>query len=348
MSERRGHDLGLHRVIEPEGALPQAAQRLDAESEAFDNEIVIDVQTLNIDSASFHQIIGELGRDEEKVAERVRSIVAERGKMQNPVTGSGGMLLGTVKAIGKDYKGPVELKVGQRVASLVSLTLTPLKIDRVIKVHLDADQMDIEGTAYLWPSSPIVAMPEDLPERVALSALDVCGAPAQTARLVAGQKRVLVLGAGKSGMLCAATARATLGDAGEVYAVDLHDTNLKLLKEAGIVDDFRTANAKVPTEVLHAVEAMTGGELVDVVINTCNVSGTEMSAILPARDRGVVYFFNMATDFSRAALGSEGVGKDVDLLIGNGYAHGHAELTLKMVREFEVVRSRLEALTGEG
>ncbi|RAL20796.1 L-erythro-3,5-diaminohexanoate dehydrogenase [Lujinxingia litoralis] len=346
MSERRGHDLGLHRVIEPQGALPQAAERLDAESPAFENEIVIDVQTLNIDSASFHQIMGELGRDEAKVGERVREIVAARGKMQNPVTGSGGMLLGTVKAIGKHYQGPVELKVGQRVATLVSLTLTPLKIDAIEKVHLDADQIDIRGTAYLWPSSPVVAMPEDLPERVALSALDVCGAPAQTARLVEGKERVLILGAGKSGMLCAATARATLGEAGKVYAVDLYDENLKVLQDAGIVDDFRTANAKVPTEVLEAVEAMTGGEPVDVVINTCNVSGTEMSAILPVKDRGVVYFFNMATDFSRAALGSEGVGKDVDLLIGNGYAHGHAELTLKMVREFAVVRRQLEGLAG--
>lgn len=341
-----GHLFGLHRVFGPQGSLPQAAQCLDASGPGFDNEIVIEVDTLNIDSASFHQILGEVGRDEQAVAERIRGIVAERGKMQNPVTGSGGMLLGTVEAVGPAYTSEQGLKVGDRVATLVSLTLTPLALETIHGVHLDADQVDVKGRAYLWPSSPIVALPDDMDERLALSVLDVCGAPAQTRRLVTGKKRVLVIGAGKSGMLCAATARDTLGEEGEVYAVDLHDPNLIALKEAGLIDDFRKVNAKNPTEVLDKVLEMTGGHLVDVVINTCNVAGTEMAAILPARDRGTVYFFNMATDFARAALGSEGVGKDVDLLIGNGYAHGHAVLTLEMVRKYRVVRERIEALLG--
>ena len=37
----------------------------------------------------------------------------------------------------------------------------------------------------------------------------------------------------------------------------------------------------------------------------------------------------MATSFTRAALGAEGVGADVDLRIGNGYTEGHAELALE-------------------
>jgi len=337
-----GHLFGLHRVLEPANALPQAAKRLDNSAPHFDNEVVIDVATLNIDSASFHQIKNDVGRDEDRIAERIMSIVAERGKMQNPVTGSGGMLLGTVINLGEFYDGPVQ--VGDRVASLVSLTLTPLHIDEVLKVHLDSDQVDIKGRAYLWPSSPIVALPTDLPERLALSALDVCGAPAQTTRLVSGARSVLILGAGKSGMLCAAAARETLGANGSVYGFDLNTTNLLPLHKAGLIDVFKTGDATNPVEVLNSVLHMTGGELVDVVINTCNVPGSEMAAILPCRDRGKVYFFNMATDFARAALGSEGVGKDVELLIGNGYARGHANLTLDLVRRHAVVRERLEAL----
>lgn len=339
-----GHLYGLHRVLEPTRSLPQAAQRLDASQPAWDNEIVIDVETLNVDSASFHQIVGEVGRNPDAVAARIKAIVSERGKMQNPVTGSGGMLLGTVAAIGPRYEGPVPLKVGDRVATLVSLTLTPLHIESILAVHLDADQVDVKGRAYLWPSSPIVALPDDLTPRTALSALDVCGAPAQTERLVAGARRVLILGAGKSGMLCAATARHTMGAEGWIGGIDLKGENLEALKAEGLLDDFRTGNARDPVQILDLVLEMTGGELVDVVINTCNVSGTEMSAILPTRDRGKVYYFNMATDFARAALGCEGVGKDIDLLIGNGYAAGHAELTLQMVRQFPVVRRQIEAL----
>lgn len=342
MMRKNGDVYGLHRVIEPKGALPQAARELDNTAPLFDNEIVIDVATLNIDSASFHQIIGEVGRDKAKVAERIMSIVAERGKMQNPVTGSGGMLLGTVIQAGPKYDGPVQ--VGDAVASLVSLTLTPLQIDEILEVHLDADQVDIRGRAYLWPSAPIVALPDDMPSRLALSALDVCGAPAQTQRLVEGARNVLILGAGKSGMLCAAAARETMGTFGAIYGFDLRDHNLKALREAKLIDVFRTGDATNPTDVLKAVLDMTGGELVDVVINTCNVPNSEMAAILPCRDRGKVYFFNMATDFAKAALGCEGVGKDVDLLIGNGYAHDHAQITLDVVRKYPVVRKRLEAL----
>lgn len=341
---KSGHDLGLHRVLEPEGALPQAALRLDATAEAYRNEVVIAVETLNVDSASFHQILEEVGASEEAVARRIETIVDARGKMQNPVTGSGGMLLGEVLSVGPDYHGAVKLKPGDKIATLVSLTLTPLRIEKIHKVHLDADQVDITGRAYLWPSSPIVVMPADLDPRVALAALDVCGAPAQTKRLVEGARSVMILGAGKSGMLCAATARHYLGENAKIFGIDLVDKNLKILKEGGLIDDYRTANARAPVEVLQAVEEMNNGALVDLVINTCNVSGTEMAAILPVRQRGKVYFFNMATDFARAALGSEGVGKDVDLLIGNGYAEGHAQLTLEMVRAYPVVQTQLEEL----
>ena len=338
------HDLGLHRVIEPEFALPQAAQTLDVSGPAAPNEVEIAVQTLNVDSASFHQIIGEVGRDEEKVGQRIAEIVGQRGKMQNPVTGSGGMLLGEVISVGEHYEGPVPLSPGDMVASLVSLTLTPLRLERIKKVHLDADQVDVEATAYLWPSSPIVVMPKDLEPRLALSSLDVCGAPAQTMRLVQGAKDVLILGMGKSGMLCAAAARDALGKDVRILAIDLHDNNMTTLQEAGIIDDFRTGNAKNPVQILSLVEEMTGGKLCELVVNTCNIEGTEMSAILPCEDRGKVYFFNMATSFARAALGCEGVGKDVDLYIGNGYARDHAEITLDLVRRYDVVRQQIERL----
>lgn len=335
-----GHLYGVHRVIVPDDVLPQAADVLDPSGPAWDNEVVIDVETLNVDSASFHQIVGEVGRDAEAVAERIREIVGKRGKLQNPVTGSGGMLLGTVSSVGPRYEGPVT--EGDRVATLVSLTLTPLDLREVKDVHFDSDQVDVDATAYLWPSSPIVKLPDDLDPKLALSVLDVCGAPKQTQRLVKGASRVLVLGAGKSGMLCAAAAREAM-PFGSVYGFDLHEDNLVALRDAGLFDVVATGDATDPVGVLDAVLKMTGNELVDVVINTCNVSNTEMSAILPCRDGGKVYFFNMATSFSKAALGSEGVGKDIDLLIGNGYAAGHAELTLDLTRRHDVIRDIVSA-----
>ncbi|MCB9533412.1 MAG: L-erythro-3,5-diaminohexanoate dehydrogenase [Myxococcales bacterium] len=337
--------FGSHRVIAPAGALPQAAERLDPSLPARENEILIAVDTLNIDSASFAQIAGEVGHDGPAIAERVRSIVASRGKMQNPVTGSGGMLLGRVTSRGPAYDTHPDAIPGARVATLVSLTLTPLQLDEIRSVRVEADQVEVRGHAMLPPSAPLVVVPSDLDERTSLSALDVCGAPAQVARLAKPGMRVVVLGAGKSGLLCMAQARDTMGSTGRIVGVDLRSPSLEGAKAAGLIDAWATCDARDPLAAYAAITGALGGEA-DLVVNAANVADTEMASILAARDGGTVYFFNMATSFSRAALGAEGVGKDATLIIGNGFAPGHAALTLDLVRRHPFVRQTFERLGG--
>jgi L-erythro-3,5-diaminohexanoate dehydrogenase len=58
-----------------------------------------------------------------------------------------------------------------------------------------------------------------------------------------------------------------------------------------------------------------------------------MATILPTRDDGIVYFFGMATSFSKAALGAEGIKSEATMMIGNGYTSHHDELTLNLLRE---------------
>src|SRR5882672_7920502 len=96
-----GDSWGSHRVLEPEGALPQPAWRLDNDvARRFDSEIHIAVETLNIDAASFRQMDGATSGDERRIADLVVQTVAQRGKQHNPVTGSGGMLIGRVAWVG--------------------------------------------------------------------------------------------------------------------------------------------------------------------------------------------------------------------------------------------------------
>ena len=78
--------------------------------------------------------------------------------------------------------------------------------------------------------------------------------------------------------------------------------------------------------------------MADVVINCVSRENCEMGSILSAKDDGVVYFFSMATDFTKAALGAEGIGKDVTMIIGNGYTKGHAEHALSLLRDSEYIR----------
>ncbi|HAH59559.1 MAG: zinc-binding dehydrogenase [Lentimicrobium sp.] len=337
---KKGNKYGVHRVIEPQGVLPQPANKLDNNmDELYDNEILIDVITLNVDSASFTQIKEQSGGDEEKIKEIMFDIVAKQGKHRNPVTGSGGMLLGRVEKIGSALEGKINLKVGDKIATLVSLSLTPLRIDKIKAIRKDVDQVDIEGKAILFESGIYAKIPDDMPEKLALSALDVAGAPAQTAKLVKPGDIVVIIGAGgKSGMLCCYEAKKRAGVTGKVIGITHSEKSTKRLQDLGFCDHVFPANATLPVAVMEKVAELTNGEMADITINNVNINDTEMTSILCTKDTGTVYFFSMATSFTKAALGAEGVGSDVTMIVGNGYTKGHAEITLELLRESKKLR----------
>lgn len=342
---KKGCAYGTHRVIEPKGGLPQAASKIDNDMEIYDNEILIDVQTLNIDSASFTQISEQAEGDLDKIGEIMKGIVEKSGKHQNPVTGSGGMLIGTVEEIGTALEGKTDLKVGDKIATLVSLSLTPLTINEIKEIRADNDQVDIDGKAILFESGIYAKIPADMKENLVLSALDVAGAPAQTAKLVKpGDTVVMIGGTGKAGMLCLYEAKRRAGVTGKVITVDINDDALDRVMNAGLADIAINANARDAVEMMEKIGEVTDGEMADVVINMVNVSDTEMSSVLITKDQGKVYFFSMATSFTKAALGAEGVGKDVEMIIGNGYTEGHAEMTLDILRQSKEIREIFEEL----
>ncbi|MFN2626717.1 MAG: L-erythro-3,5-diaminohexanoate dehydrogenase, partial [Mycobacteriales bacterium] len=256
--------LGLHRVVSPAGVLPQAADVLDATPEIYRDEVRVAVERLNLDAASFRQLRESHG-DGDGVRAAVLETVRRRGKMHNSVTGSGGMLIGTVDEVGPD--SPLGLAVGERVATLVSLTLTPLRItDELARWDGRSEQVPAEGSAILFARSIAAGLPDDLPGPLALAALDVCGAPALTTRVVsgyvegrtAGRCDVAVLGAaGKSGSLALAAARA----AGAVRCVGVvpNDREATLLSAVGLADEVVVADARDAIGLAAAI-----GEPVDV------------------------------------------------------------------------------------
>ena len=327
---------GLRRVLRPKGALPQRADALDPKLPLGPDELLIDVEHLNVDAASFRQLAQEQGGEPERIAWRVLSIVAERGKLQNPVTGSGGMLIGRVAEVGSAHPAHGELKAGDRIATLVSLTLTPLVLEGIDKVHLHAERLDVRGKAILFSSGLWAPMPDDLPEALALAVLDVCGAPALVERMARPGMNVLVLGAGKSGSLACAQAKK---NGAHVVALDYRMEAPQRLVAEGLADAAVAADATEALAVYVAAREATGGALFDLVVNCASVPGTEMGCILATREGGEVLFFSMATSFTAAALGAEGVGKDVRLTIGNGYAKGHAKLALDLVRSTPALRA---------
>jgi L-erythro-3,5-diaminohexanoate dehydrogenase len=385
--------LGLHRVIEPPGVLPQAAWRLDASPAIAPDEVRIRVDRLNLDAASYRQLREAYSADPDKIRRAVLDIITTRGKMQNPVTGSGGMLTGTVDEAGPN--SPLGLTPGQRVATLVSLTLTPLQItDGLAAWDGQSEQVPCEGHAILFARSIAAVLPDDLSAELALAVMDVCGAPALTSRVVTkGAKAtrvvegadvtkgaevvegpvVLVVGAaGKSGSLSAAAARqagaakiigvvptegeaallrdpiATAMDGGAEGAATASENQQSRPRPATqpaapqspLVDEIVIADARDPVGLASRVEA--AGGPADVTVVCVDVAGCEGGAILSTKQGGTVIFFSMATSFSAAALGAEGLAADVTMLVGNGYVPGHADFALDLIRTTPSVRQLFE------
>jgi L-erythro-3,5-diaminohexanoate dehydrogenase len=176
----------------------------------------------------------------------------------------------------------------------------------------------------------------------------VCGAPALTARVVAGYPDATVAvigGAGKSGSLSLAAARRA-GAARTVAVVPVERERV-VLAPTGLADVVALADARDPVALAAAVGEALGGPA-DVTVVCVDVPGCEHGAILCTADGGTVIFFSMATSFAAAALGAEGLAADVTMLIGNGYVPGHAAYALDLLRTQPAVRNLFESRLSHG
>jgi len=254
------------------------------------------------------------------------------------------MLVGTVEEVGPE--SPLGLQAGDRVATLVSLTLTPLVIeDGLARWDGKSEQVPADGYAVLFGRSIAAVIPDDLPSELSLAVMDVCGAPAMTKRIVEqyaetqpGPVVAVIGGAGKSGSLSLAAAK----DAGARRTIGVvpFEQERALLAEAHVADEVVIADARDPIALRDAVTA--AGGPADVTVVCVDVPGCEGGAILATAERGTVIFFSMATSFSAAALGAEGLAADVRMLVGNGYTPGHAAYALELLRADAGVRGLFE------
>jgi L-erythro-3,5-diaminohexanoate dehydrogenase len=328
--------LGIHRVLEPQGALPQPAWKLDNTPVALATETLINVQILHIDSASFTQIANVCEQDTERMKKHTMGIVTTRGKMHNPVTGSGGVLVGTVEQLDETFGEKHHLTIGDTIVSLTSLSWLPLYLKDIKRIHLERSEVEVEGKAIFFRSNPLAKLPGDLSQSLVVAALDVAGAPSRVASLVRQGQHVTVLGAGgTAGLLTLCALRQHLGSDGLIIAIEYNEQALLDIASLGVADILIQADATRPLELLEQVRKKYVGYdyLADLTINVVNVPNTEFASILLTKPGGRILFFSMATSFTVAALGAEGMARQVEMHIGNGYMPDHGAVALQLLRD---------------
>ncbi|MCB0858431.1 MAG: hypothetical protein KDB57_09995 [Solirubrobacterales bacterium] len=325
---------GTGRVVEPEGALPQPAKVLDASGPMRSDEFEVSVERLCLDATSFRAIRQDCNADPEAMASRVMEIVRQRGKMHNPVTDSGGVALGTVSDIGEEYRDPPA--VGDRIVTLASLTLTPLRLEEVVGLDPDSAQIAVRGKAYVFNSAPWGQLPEDLPEETALEVYDVYGAGSHVARLAGPGDTVCVMGAGHAGKLAMAAAREVT-EGGTLIGIDADPEAIGLVRDLGLCDIGLTADLRDPVGTRDRL-AEAGAPEADLTVVVVSSTGCEPAAILATATGGTVLFFSMATSFQTAALTADGIGRDVRMLVGSGFTPDCGSWSLDLLRRSEPLK----------
>ena len=347
--QRTGEGLGIDRVLEPRGALPQPADRLDASAPVRPREFELAVDRLCLDATSFENVRAGADADPGRMAERVLEIVAARGKMHNPETDSGGVALGTVSAVGAELEGgPAE---GERIVTLASLTLTPLRLDEITEIGPDSAQIGVRGTAYMPESAPWGPMPDDIPLATALEIYDVYAAASHTRELVpelSDGAAVCVLGTGHAGRLTLAAARDAADAAGSertLIAVDRDQAAVDSVVESGLCDIGVVADLRDPLGTLEALAAA-GAPEPELTVVVVSARGCEPAAITLTAPEGTVLFYSMATRFQTAALTADGMSRNLRMLVGHGFAPDRGAYALDLYRRSPALRDAIGAATG--
>jgi L-erythro-3,5-diaminohexanoate dehydrogenase len=322
--------LGSFRSLSPPRVLPHAARVLDARTPANEFELAVDVELLVVDATSYRAIRERCGGDPEVMASKITEIVAERGKLQNPWTSSGGVLVGRVTGVGERY-GVSPVEEGDVIVPLASLISIPLELDSVGPLRPESSHVPVTGRAIVTGHMAVGHMPADLAPDVAIAAFDVYPAASHTRELARPQDHVLVLGAGHAGLLAIAAARDAVTDAGHVTAVDVA---ARALRRAATVDPAVTAVQADVTDPLAVADVIAAAGLprADLTLLCTTVAGAEGTALLATSDRGTVLFFSTATSFAAAALGADSIGSRARLIIPNGLTDDAGNYAFELLR----------------
>lgn len=310
--------------------LPHLARVLDAGAPANEFEVVIDVELLAIDATSYRTIRERAEGDGERMASLIAEIVAERGKLQNPWTGSGGVLMGSVATVGERYDVS-NVQPGDLVVPVASLIAVPLTLHSVGPLDPDSALVPARGRAIVTGRMPIAILPDDLPREVSIAAFDVYPAASYARALAHAGGHVLVLGAGHAGLVAIAAAREAVGGAGHVSAVDVAADALARARTVDPALIAVQADVADPLAVASSLEEA-GLPRADLTLLCTTVGGAEGTAILATSERGRVVFFSTATSFAGAALGVDPIGSRAQLIIPNGQTDDMGAYTLQLLR----------------
>lgn len=330
-------NFGLDRAIEPKGAVPVTAWKLDNQTAVRPDELRISVERIHVERDSFHQICSECSYEPERVKHKIMDLVEKRGKLHNPFTNGGGILYGTVTAIGHRFPGDRQMKVGDQIIVTATAAGIPLLLEEIREIDFHYGGLLVKGEATLFETTHIIHRPEGLSLNYTMAALDEASVFEAINEAVQEDMEVMLIGRDLTAMLLyAGSLRGLYGS--KISILGVMDTEvlrnfdrmeIEALLECCIDRLFLTDISK-PVESYETLYEMTG-KPVDITINTEDLTGSETLSVLITKPKGSIFFTNLQAGYSTAVLVAESMEKELRTYTLDQYAESCLESSLTAV-----------------
>ncbi|MGN0712787.1 MAG: sigma-54 interaction domain-containing protein, partial [Anaerovoracaceae bacterium] len=338
------------RVMEPKGAVPATAWKLDNRRQIGPKEIRIRLEKVHIEWDNFNQICSYCGYDETRIKARIMQIIEERGKLHNPFTGSGGLFMGTIDEIGSEVDAE-GLMVGDRVFSQSSITGMAMHIDRIMRLDFNYGQMECQGYVICFEATSLIKYTGEVSAKYLLTAIDEEGnflGVRQAASEGMAERAVIIGGNLVTTLLYAQILRDCSGESTRVTAV-LDKHSLGNLTETEIISAFQPViehtcfvDLSQPLDAWKQIrDEEKNDQPVDAVINLEDISGSETLATLLVREHGTVFYASLQNNYSVGILVADSMGKEVTPYALDGFDKDAYDYAVKLI---QAVSPNLECL----
>lgn len=332
--------FGISRVIEPKGAIPVTAWKIDNHREISEHEIRIKVHTIHLEKSSFDQICYQCGNDEEMIKENIFDLIQKRGKLHNPFTDSGGMVFGEIEAMGSEFrKLRPDYSIGDHVLCNTTTTCLPISLDVIYSIDYNYGELEVSGYAILFESSPMFKKPKKLALNYTMTTLDESGSVYTINTMVEPGMRIFVIGKDLvSTMIYIGAVKRSLGDNCYISVVMDNEACGYLTQDqiaatlTKYADRFQLFDI---TDPIVAFDEIMKEEtaLMDFTINCEDLSGSEVLSVLMTKEKGCLYFTTLRNGYSKAILIAESMGKEITTYALDQYCEGYDDFTVDLLNE---------------
>ena len=335
--------FGIDRVKEPVGTIPSTAWRLDNSRMVGRGEFRVRLKVIKLEGDNFNQICSASDYNEQKVKEKLLTIVSKRGKLQNPYTESSGIICGTIEEIGSEcsLQG---FKVGDEIISLTSISGIPVYIDSIKKVDYDYGEIWCDGYAIMFEAAQIAHRPDNVDIRPLMCALDEEGSLLDVKDVLSEKKpsNVAIVGSNLVEMILYSQ-MVNDYDEGNVRLIAVTDRNIgSYIKEnefmkafKGLVERVYYVDMARPVESFEAICQEEPVSSMDAIINLEDIQGAESIAAMLVKDKGFLFHTGVKRNYFQSLLAIDCLGKEVVNYALDGYAQGGYDFAIELIKKTE-------------